>query len=140
MAQAYTFLGSEQVTEILGPTTSEQVQEVTAQAVKSGVVFLARFPPELYIYPDEVALGLNQLAERFDEWSAIPGVAAIATGQDLNPANQLRDYTEITVVSTSGRSSDSFRWVYPVGEFQTVQPLLDKVKQVRGVLDAVEGA
>lgn len=140
MAQAYSFIGSEQVTEILGPTISQQVQEVTAQAVKSGVVFVARFPPELYIYPNEVQLGLNQLAERFDEWSAIPGVTSIATGQDLTPSNQLHDYTEITVTSTSGKSSDSFRWVYPVGEFQTIQPLLDKVKAVRKMLDAVEGA
>ena len=84
--------------------------------------------------------GQDQLAERFDEWSAIPGVAAIATGQDLTPANQLHDYTEVTVSSTSGRSSQSFRWVYPVGEFQTIQPFIAKVEQVRQQLDAVEGA
>jgi hypothetical protein len=139
MPQQYAFQGSEQVTVILSPTLAVQEQEVTAQALKSGVIFTERFDLTSYGNADEVAAALNALAGRFDSWSAVTGVVSITTGEDINAQNQLANFTEITVQSTSGKSTTVFRYVYPVGEFNTLPAFLEQVNKWVGYLNAVEG-
>ncbi len=139
MAQQYVFQGSEQVTVILSPTLAVEEQQVTAQAIKSGVVFVERFDMTTYGNPSEVADALNALAGRFDSWANVEGVVSIATGEDINAQNQLANFTEITVESKTGKSTTSFRYVYPVGEFNTLPAFLDAVRHAVEVLDAVEG-
>lgn len=139
-APQYAWLGAEPVTSFLGPNVTQQETEVTAQAVKSGVIFVDRFLPVNFNSETDVADELNALAGRFDEWSNIPGVSEITTYQDITAQGQVKNVTVITVVSSSGKSSQTFDWVYPVAEFQTVAPLIEKVAGIVAHLDALEGA
>jgi len=139
VARQYTFISSEQVTVDLSPTETIEEQQVTAQANKSGVVFVSRFDTLSYANAGQTADTLDQLAGRFDTWSAVPGVVAIVSVESITPANMLRLGTEVTVRSTSGKSTTTFNWTYPVAEFSTVEPFIAAVKAQVAILDAVEG-
>ena len=140
MAQQYVFVGSHQVTVDLSPTETIEEQEVQASTVKNGVYFVARFDPTTYANPSEVASILNALAGRFDSWMAVDGVVAIASVENVNAANMLQLGTQITVESTSGKSTTVFDYTYPVAEFNTSPAFIDAVNRQRAILDAVEGA
>ena len=119
---------------------SHREQQVTAQAVKSGVVYVMRFTPDEYNSPDGVSQQLSALAERFDTWMAVDGVEGIASIETINFQNQIQLQTQILVQSSSGRSTTEFVWVYPVADFNTANEFAAEVQRVRGTLDAVEGA
>jgi hypothetical protein len=142
MADRYSFVSEELVTQIIPPTSSVTEHQVTAQALRSGVGYVARFPKELYVFPDEVALSLNALADGFDTFSAIPGVDGIAAIQEIDTQNQIIDRIDVTVVSTSGKSSTVFRTYYPTVDLPAVriQAFEHEVARQRAILDAVEGA
>lgn len=135
----YILLGSEPVESMIPGLPPQVEQQVTAQARQSGVIFRARYLPVVYADTSLVVDDLNGLAARFDSWSAIPGVRDITTYQDITPQDQLREVVVVDVQSTSGRSSQTFEWRYPVAEFNTSEPLIAKVDAVRKSLDAVEG-
>lgn len=142
MADLYSFISSEQVTVLIPPNSTRTEQQVTAQATASGIVFLARFIAELYQYPDEVASSLNTLAQWFNDYAAVPGVAGISAVQEINSQNELEDKIDVTVVSTSGKSSTVFRTFYPTVDFGNVvyDNFAAAVARQRAQLDAVEAA
>jgi hypothetical protein len=67
-------------------------------------------------------------------------VVSIASVEQLNAANMLQLGTQVTVESTSGKSTTVFAYTYPVAEFNTLPPFLDAVRRSVAVLDAAEGA
>lgn len=138
MAQQYVFVESQQVTVDLSPTETIEEQQVQAQAVKSGVFFVARFDSASYSDSALVIDTLNQLAGRFDSWMAVDGVVSIVSVENVNAANMLQLGTEVTVESDSGKSTTVFSYTYPVAEFNTSTPFIAAVNAQRAILNAVE--
>jgi len=142
MAAAYEFIGAEQVVELVPPASTQQVQQVTARATESGIVFLASFGPDYYARTADVAEYLAQLANGFDQFANVPGVVSIGTIQTINPANQLVNMIDVTVRSTSGKSTTTFEWSYPTVDFfaPVYSRFVAEVDRQIAVLDAVENA
>lgn len=142
MAQLYTFISASDVSVFIPPNSSITEHQVTAQANQSGVVFVARFPQELYQYPDQVAETLNALAGGFNTWMAVPGVTGVSTFQDINDSNELVDMTNVTISSTSGKSTTVIEWYYPTVDLanETLNRFEQIVQKYRAELDAVEAA
>jgi hypothetical protein len=125
MATLYNFVSSEQI---------------TAQAIKSGVYFLAQFPKNVYNAEGAVAPFLNGLANGFNSYAIVPGVVAISAVQEITANNQLEDKIDVTVESTSGKSTVVIRTDYPSTDFQsiTLEHFVALVEATRAHLDSVE--
>ena len=142
MADLYTFVSSVEVDLVQPPNNTIQVQQVTAQAIQSGIFYVDRFTKDQYSRAGEVATALNALAQAFDSWALINQGGGITTYTDTDSSGQLVDKTSVTVASTSGKSTTTFDWTYPVPDFETqsVQQFAVKVEAERAILDAVEAA
>lgn len=142
MADKYAFISSEQVTVFFPPNLSLTFQQISAQAIQSGIYFLHMVSETEYKDPAQVASDLNSLAGWLDTFAAQPGVVGISAVQEQNAQNQLEDKLDVTVESTSGRSTTVIRTNYPLVEFETdlFSLFTTAVEQARAELDAVEGA
>lgn len=140
MANLYNFINAEQITVFFPPNGSQTLQQVTAQAIRSGVYFLAQFPKAVYNQEGAVAPFLNGLANGFNSYAIVPGVVGIEAVQEQTQNNQLEDKIDVTVESTSGKSSTVIRTDYPSTDFQsiTLEHFVALVESTRAHLDSVE--
>jgi hypothetical protein len=140
MANLYTFINAEQITVFQPPNGSQTMQQVTAEANTSGIIFLHQFLPEVYKIADSVVNTLNGLASGFNEYATVAGVEGIQAVQEIDSQNQLADKIDVTVLSTSGKSSTVFRTTYPMVDFFDTGYLafIAAVEKQRAQLDAVE--
>lgn len=140
MANLYDFISSQQITVFIPPNSSENMQQVTARAIESGVSFLAQFPMNVYNTPGATTPFLDELANGFNSYAKVPGVEAIAAVQEIDANNQLADKIDVTVASTSGKSTTVVRTDYPSTDFQsvTLERFVSLVDATRAHLDSVE--
>lgn len=135
MANAYNFLASEFSTELIGGVEAQDTQRTTFQAAGSGVVFTVTVP-----HGDDLAgrtaSAAGELASAFDAADKVPGVAALATGQDIDLGGNLTDVVTVAVTSTSGRSSTQI--TVPLAAVKAGQ-IDAQVAAARAQLDALEG-
>lgn len=108
MAANYTVLSGLTTTELVGTTTTQDVELYTVQAKPSGVVFYVRllilpayteFEQSLF---DSLAANLADLYNRI---AAIPHVTGVSMYEDITPSNQITDRLVLTITSSSGKSS-----------------------------------
>lgn len=130
---AYLKLSMVPVTEIIGPTRSRTVYEITAQAVASGVVFYHRLV-KADITATNLDLILGTLAKEFNELAALPGVVGVDVDQDLNSQQVLDQKVHVTVESTDGtlQGEVTLQW----GEFMDKRGVA-KVKAERTWLNSL---
>src|SRR5438876_227842 len=107
MAANYTYISGEPVIVLIPPASSQEMQQVTARANVSGIVFLAEFAQGQLDTPGDVADYLNSLALQFDQYAGTAGVVGLSTVQEMDANNQLVNEINVTVSSTSGRSTSS---------------------------------
>lgn len=102
MARNYEPLSSEHTVELLGSTDVQDVFQVTARAIPSGVVYHVRFPPVIQD-PETIEVVLTEWATQYNALRNLPGVVGVGTLQDVDASGQLNDVTQITVSSDSGK-------------------------------------
>lgn len=139
----YSFIQGGPDVRWLGPTTSEPIQRVEAQANGSGVVFHQSFPAD-ETSPSVWAATLDRLAQGFDASARNPAVVAMSTTEQIGPNNQLLDLVNITLQSTSGKLQNDYQQGYAIIEVNpetgNADVFNDWVSQRVAELDALEGA
>lgn len=134
MAEDYTIVATNVVTEFLPPNRQRNVHEVTAQAEPSGVIFYLRFQREAFT-PANVARTVQQVAAGLNRDAEVPGVVGIRIEQDLDANGQIIEYGIVTIESSSGDSTTERRgvqtWLY-------LTTFDDVVAAERAKLDAIE--
>jgi len=141
-ASSYTFVAAQLRTRYLPGGNTEQVYQVTAQTVPSGIYFFHNFRVAVYEKPTQVVDILNGLAESIETWNAVPGVVGLSAVQVIDSQDQFVNMFDVTVDSTSGNSSSVIRVQYPgsyAGQL-SVAEFTSAVAQARAQLDAVENA
>lgn len=137
----YTFIQGGPDIQWLGPTTSQPITRVEAQANSSGVVFHQTFPATQNT-PAQWAATLDRLAQGFDASARNRSVVAMSTTEQIGPNNQLLDLVNITLQSTSGRLTQDYQQGYAIIEINpnTGQPDVfnDWAAQRVAELDALE--
>lgn len=134
MAELFTILSQEVVTEFVPPSRTREKHEVWARAEPSGVVFTFRVVPADYA-PSHVSLIAHDLAQAMNRLADQPGVTGVVMQQDVNANNQVTLHVVVTVESTSGDSTTDVRLAY--GE-SFDQRGYDKIAKARANLDAIE--
>lgn len=104
MAANYEVIAQQTVTEVSPANTIQDVNEVTAQAKPSGAVFHVRFPPAIN-NPTAIGEILSEWANQYNALDAVDNVLGVNTYQDIDNQNQLVDVTQVTVNSSSGKST-----------------------------------
>ena len=138
----YTFVNAQLRSRFVPGGGTEQVYQVTAQTIASGIYYFHNFRPAVYEQPGEVVAVLNQLASVLETWNAIPGVAGISAVQVIDTQDQFVNMLDVTVDSTSGDSSTVIRTGYPGIDASRPGTVMftDEVNAARATLDAVENA
>lgn len=130
----YEPLAGEHTVELLGATDVQDVYQVTARAIPSGVVYHVRFPPVIQD-PTTVSVVLTEWATQYNALAAVPGVVGVSTLQDVDAAGQLNDITQITVSSATGR----FTAVIEDPNFGAVDSrVMDEINTTIANLNAIE--
>lgn len=106
MAGDFEVLAGESTVELIGATDVQDVYQVTARALPSGVVYHVRFPPAIND-PESIRVILGEWATQYNALVALPGVVGVSTLQDVDAAGQISDVTDVTVRSNSGRLSST---------------------------------
>ena len=133
-AGEYEVLSSETTVELLGVSDVLDVQQVTARALPSNVVFHVRFSGPQFT-PTDVAYFLGRFSGYFNALSAIPNVVGVTTFEDIDAAGQLQDMMQVTVRSDSGRMSSSLI-EQSVG--RSLGIMQEEVAQLVSTLDSIE--
>lgn len=134
MASNFEILASARVSEYVSPTVSQDVLEVTARALPSGIVFYVRFPPVIDD-PVNIAEITGTWAGWLNELNATPGVVSVSWIQDIDASDQIRDRLSVTIDSTDGRmqfTRDDIPLSDSVAQWQAA------VAKTRAQLDAIE--
>lgn len=136
----YTFVAAQLRTRFVPGGGTEQVYQVTAQTIASGIYYFHNFRPAVYEKAGEVATALNSLAGSIDTWNAVPGVAGMSAVQIVDSQDQFVNMFDVTVDSTSGDSSTVIRYRYPLldAAHPGTASFTDAVNAARATLDAVE--
>lgn len=134
MAELYTILSQEAVTEFVPPSRTRERHEIWARAEPSGVVFTFRVVPADYA-PAHVNLIAHDLAQTANALAARPGVVGVAMIQDINANNIVTTSWRVTVESASGDSSTDVPLTYSQGFGADGYR---KVAAARANLDAIE--
>ncbi len=134
MADNYEILASETVPEQVTPTLTRQVDQVTARALPSGIVFYVRYT-SVIDDPENVHEIETIWAGWLNELNATPGVVSVQWIQDIDESDQVVDTLNITVDSSSGKMQTTLIGV-PTEE--TVAQWQARVAAARKGLDAVE--
>lgn len=103
---AKTFISNEPTIQTLGADVVRDASRVTWQAQPSGVVFSLLFPAVVNWTPAQIDQQGELWADRWNQNAAFPGVAGIVVTQQVDAAGNLTDVAQVTVVSTSGLSSN----------------------------------
>jgi hypothetical protein len=135
MASNYTALTSETTTEISPANTLIDVLSVTAQAIPSGIVFHARFPPAIND-PQSVAGILSAWADEMNDINSQPGVTGVTWIQDFDANDQLVDRLAITVASDNGQMTQT---VDNISLYDYPQPMKDQIAAVHAFLNSLQG-
>lgn len=134
MADDFEVLSTQNVVQLVGGSQVVDAQQVMIATKPSGIVF-----PLLFNVGEDVAAKVAGLApfyaQQFETAMADPAVGAIVIAQDVNAANQLVDHTEITALSSSGRSSKLI--TYP-GFDPDAGIIIGAAKAAQAELDAIE--
>lgn len=135
MADNYELLSGEHTVELLGATDVQDVYQVTARSVPSGVVYHVRFPP---VIQDATSVRdiLAAWAGWYNDAAALPGVVGISTLQDVDLSGQLQDVNEVTVRSTSGKLTQT---IAVSGEAMGTPKVAELVNAAVAQLNAIEG-
>lgn len=138
----YSFVNAQLRSRFVPGGGTEQVYQVTAQTIASGIYYFHNFRPAVYAKPAEVVPVLNSLAGSLDTWSTEPGVTGISAVQIIDGQDQFVNMLDVTVSSTSGQSTTLIRVPYPL--LDSAHPgtasFVDAVNKARAGLDAVESA
>lgn len=135
MAGNYEVLAGESTVELVGATDVRDVQQITARAIPSGVVFHMRFTPAEY--KPAIVQGLtSSFADQFNNLAAMPHVVGVATIQDIDGVGQIVDKLLITISSSSGKTSitrDDLHFTFDPSLLQ------NQIAETVANLDAIEG-
>lgn len=104
MADTYRALGSVATIETGGDGGGHEVEQVSVQAIPSGVTFPVRVDLAAFS-PAKVAELAGPLAAAFNDLADDPGVASVSVAQEVNVAGNLEDRATITVQTDDGRFS-----------------------------------
>jgi hypothetical protein len=135
-AGEYEVLASESTVELIGLTDVRDVQQVTARAIPSDIVYHVRFAGSEFTASD-VPYFLGRFAGFYNALAAVPGVVGVSTFEDITAAGQLREMMQITVSSTSGRMSAN---IEEPDRLRTLAFTADLVAQLRAKLDQIEAS
>lgn len=94
-------LASQTVSEVISPTKIREVEQITARALPSRVVFYVRLP-DILQDPVNTAEIVGLWADWINEVAATPGVVGVTWVQDIDTSDQLEDTIVLTVASSSG--------------------------------------
>lgn len=141
-ATTYTFVAAQLRTRYLPGGNTQEVYQVTAQAVPSGVYFFHNFLTANYADPANVAHALTVIGQAVNNWSVVPGVVGMTAVQVIDAQDLFVNMFDVTVSSTSGNSTTVIRVTYPglnhPGE--DTQNFTAQVAQAVALLDAAESA
>lgn len=129
-----------QDTELVGTSTIRDVMVVGAFTVPSNIYFEVSVPRQNYgtVIADAE---LEIVAESLEQIMRHDAVAGVAYVQDVNAARQIVNIYEITVTSTSGKSSMIVTYTGAVVTFATgYDPVAGAIDEARATLDAVEAS
>ena len=134
MASSYEILFSETVPETVTPTIITNVEQITARALPSNIVYYVRLP-DILQDPQNTADILDVWAGWLNQLATTPGVRAVVWVQDVDASDMVVDTLDITVASTSGKMQVTLTGV-PTEE--TVSQWQARVRTTRDALDALE--
>lgn len=127
-----------QGTELVGGTLIRDVIVVGAWTIPSNVYFEVAIPRAEYD-KTHVLAGAEIVAERIEAIIPIPHVAGVAFTQDVTPSGQVANIYEITVVSSSGKSSMQIQSQLTLFDLALQQQVIEQeVNAAVAVLDSVE--
>lgn len=135
MAGSYKVLSANATVELVGGDQTQDVQQLTLQAIPSGAVFPVRVPLAGFT-PEAVTAKAEPLAAALNALAADPGVSAVSVVQDVNAAGQLEDRVTVTVTTGDGQLSTAVD--APLGD--ALRGTLDaKIAAALANLEAVAG-
>lgn len=142
-APYYTFINAEQITQLVPPTGTQLAYQITGVDPTTGVVFVGIISQKMYeTEPAATASQMAYLGSIFHNYYNRVGVKAMSTLPVIDQNNNVQYWLQVTVSSTSGKSTTQIRAPYPTttdfaAEVAAFQALLTAtIKQ----LDAVEAA
>src|SRR5690349_1205094 len=134
MAETWEFVSAVPTEQLLGGGKTQDVQQVTARAIPSGVQF-STVVAQVDYKPDTLGIILSTIAQAINKANAVPGVADVNLYQDVNNQGQFVNKLDVTVESSSGNSSAVIHPVY--GELFDAR-FAAAVKAEQTQLDAIE--
>lgn len=104
MASTFKDVFAIPTTELLGGGQTQPAQQVSARAIPSGITFSLVIATADYT-PQRIPLILGPVSEAVNNANDVPGVADLNLYQDVNNQGQFVNRLDVTVESSSGRSS-----------------------------------
>lgn len=104
MADGFTFQATTFDTGASADGQLQDLQRTTFTAEPSGVAFTVVAPVGPQMVEDTSAQA-SELAAAYNTAYATPGVAGLATGQDMNASGQLSEVVYVTVATPDGRAA-----------------------------------
>lgn len=139
----YSFINSEQITQLLGPTGTTTAYQITAEDPASGVIYVAILSKQQYEKePASVGPYMQAIGEGIFAFSNVPHVTDMSTLPRIDQNNNVLYELEVTVESTSGKSSTTIIAAYPTADFTniSIQYFEAQVAATVANLDAVEAS
>jgi len=127
-----------QGTELVGGTLIRDVIVVGAWTIPSNIYFEVAIPRAEY-NKTHVLAGAEIVAERIEAVVPLEHVAGVAFTQDVTPGGQVANIYEITVVSSSGKSSLQIQSQLTLFDLALQQQVIQQeIDAAVAVLDSVE--
>lgn len=139
----YSFINSEQITVLLAPTGTDVAYQVTAEDPQSGVIYVVILSKQQYEKePQSVGPYMQEIGAGIHTYSANPNVTGITTVPTIDQNNNVLYRLQVTIVSTSGKSTTQISTDYPLADFEnlSIQAFYDLVATTVAQLDAVEAS
>ncbi len=143
MAESLQFLGNEPTVRAYGTEIVDPGERWTWQAEPSGIVFSLVFAP---IPPPQGGASIwtpDAIDQQAHEWAdllagllSLPGVTTVTQVQQLDDAQQLHDFVQVTVRSSSGMSVRALQ--FRQAEVLPPSTVDDVIAQTQAALDQAE--
>lgn len=137
----YSFINSEQVTLLLAPTGTQIAYQLTAEEPMSGVIFVVILTQQQYEKePASVGPYMQAIGEGIHVFSVTPHVVGLTTISQVDQNNNIAYLLQVTVESTSGKSTTQILANYPISDFVnlSIQEFDALIAKTVAELDAVE--
>jgi hypothetical protein len=133
---AYEILAGEKTIELVGLADVNDVNQVTARAIPSDIVFHVRFKGNEFSSANVIYF-LKRFAGYYNTLAELPHVVGAQVYEDITAAGQLRDMMEVTVASTSGVLTTT---ITETGIGRSLDYMQQQVNAAAANLDAIEAS